>query len=87
MQLESELDEERRRGREVVDHDAHVVHALDRHALDDSDTTSPDSGYTSWPPSRPSCCPTPPNNSDRSEGRSQINDIAGAGFEPATFEL
>ena len=34
LQLESELDEERRRGREVVDHDADVVHALDRHALD-----------------------------------------------------
>src|SRR6266568_9648198 len=32
-QLESELDEERRRGREVVDHDAHVLHALDGHAL------------------------------------------------------
>ncbi len=38
LQLESELDEERRRGREVVDHDAHVLHALDRHALDGSDT-------------------------------------------------
>jgi hypothetical protein len=34
--LESKLDEERYRGREVVDHDAHVVHALDRHALDGS---------------------------------------------------
>ena len=34
LQLESELDEERRRGREIVDHDAHVLHALDRHALD-----------------------------------------------------
>jgi hypothetical protein len=32
LQRESELDEERRRGREVVDHDAHVLHALDRHA-------------------------------------------------------
>jgi integrase len=41
LQLESELDEERRRGREVVDHDAHVLHALDRHALDCSDTTAP----------------------------------------------
>src|SRR5467141_3534891 len=41
LQLESELDEERRRGREVVDHDADVVHALDRHALDCSDTTAP----------------------------------------------
>src|SRR5919198_5057002 len=33
LQLESELDEERRRGGEVVDHDAHVVHALDRQEL------------------------------------------------------
>jgi len=41
LQLESELDEERRRGREVVDHDDHVLHALDRHALDCSDTTAP----------------------------------------------
>src|SRR6266540_2112817 len=41
LQLESELDEERRRGREVVDHDAHVLHALDCHALDGSDTTAP----------------------------------------------
>src|SRR6202521_2702962 len=41
LQLESELDEERRRGREVVDHDAHVLHALDRHALDCSDATVP----------------------------------------------
>src|SRR3989442_9722306 len=40
LQLESELDEERRRGREVVYHDAHVVHALDRHGLDDSDRTA-----------------------------------------------
>ena len=40
LQLESELDEERGRGREVVDHDAHVLHALDRHALDRSDTTA-----------------------------------------------
>ncbi len=30
------LDEERLRGREVVEDDAHVVHALDRHALDGS---------------------------------------------------
>ena len=36
LQLESELDEERLRGREVVEDDAHVVHALDRHALDGS---------------------------------------------------
>ncbi len=41
LQLESELDEERRRGREVVDHDAHVLHASDRHALDGNDTTAP----------------------------------------------
>ena len=41
LQLESELDEERRRGREVVDHDAHVLHALDRHALDGSNTAAP----------------------------------------------
>jgi hypothetical protein len=40
LQLESELDEERRRGREIVDHDAHMVHALDRHALEASDTTA-----------------------------------------------
>ena len=40
LQLESELDEERRRGREVVDHDAHVLHALDRHALDASEVTA-----------------------------------------------
>src|SRR5436190_2508778 len=40
LQLESELDEERRRGREVVDHDAHVFHAFDRHALDGSGTGS-----------------------------------------------
>src|SRR5439155_1281156 len=40
-QLESELDEERRRGREVVDDDAHVVHALDRHAPDGTGTTAP----------------------------------------------
>ena len=31
-----QLDEERRRGREVVDHDADVVHALNRHAPDRS---------------------------------------------------
>jgi hypothetical protein len=36
-QLESELDEERRRRREIVVHDAHVIHALDRHALEGSD--------------------------------------------------
>ena len=38
LHLESELDEERRRGREVVDHDAHMLHTLDRHALDGSGT-------------------------------------------------
>ena len=37
FQLESQLDEESRRGHEVVNHDAHVVHALDRHALDSSE--------------------------------------------------
>src|SRR2546427_11309913 len=36
LQRESELDEERPRGREIVDHNAHVLHALDRHALDGS---------------------------------------------------
>ena len=41
VQREPELDEERRLGLEVVDHDAHVLHALDRHALDGSDTTAP----------------------------------------------
>ncbi len=39
LQLEPQLDEEHRRGREVVDHDAHVIHSLDRHALDASGTT------------------------------------------------
>ena len=34
LQLESELDEELGRGREVVNHDADVVHPLDRHVLD-----------------------------------------------------
>jgi hypothetical protein len=28
-----------------------------------------------------------PNENDRPEGRSQVSDIAGAGFEPATFGL
>jgi len=41
LQLESEVDEERGRGREVGDHDVHVAHALDRHALDGRDTTAP----------------------------------------------
>jgi hypothetical protein len=40
LQLEAELDEERRRRREVVDHDAHVLHALDRHELEASGTGS-----------------------------------------------
>jgi site-specific DNA recombinase len=35
----------------------------------------------------PELLPDLPNSSDRPEGRSQINDIAGAGFEPATFGL
>ena len=34
LQHESELDEELSRGREVVNHDADVVHPLDSHALD-----------------------------------------------------
>ena len=41
MQLESDPDEERRRGREVVDDYAHVLHAFDRRALSRSDTTTP----------------------------------------------
>jgi hypothetical protein len=41
LQLESELEKERRHGREVVDHNAHVLYALDRHALDGKDTTAP----------------------------------------------
>jgi hypothetical protein len=36
LQLGSGLDEEHPCGCEVVDHDAHVLHAFDRHALDDS---------------------------------------------------
>ena len=35
----------------------------------------------------PGLLPDSANESDRPEGRSQINDIAGAGFEPATFGL
>jgi hypothetical protein len=34
QQLESELDEELSRGREVVNHDADVVHPLDRQVLE-----------------------------------------------------
>ncbi|MGH9222878.1 MAG: hypothetical protein ACRD2W_03545 [Acidimicrobiales bacterium] len=41
LHLARELDEERRRGREVVDHDAHVLHAFDRHALNGNGTTAP----------------------------------------------
>jgi hypothetical protein len=51
LQLEPEFDEERRRGLEVVDHDAHVLHALDRHALDGSGATAPAAaslGCRSW---------------------------------------
>ena len=33
-QLESELDEELQRGREVFNHDADVIHLLDGHVLD-----------------------------------------------------
>jgi hypothetical protein len=45
LQLESEFDEERRRGLEVIDHDAHVLHVLDRHALDGSGVTAPVNGH------------------------------------------
>jgi hypothetical protein len=34
LQHESELGEELSRGREVVNHDADVIHPLDRHVLD-----------------------------------------------------
>ena len=34
--LQAELDEERNGSRQVVDDDADVVHALDRHAIEDS---------------------------------------------------
>src|SRR6266542_2157481 len=34
LQLESELDKERSHGREIVNHDADVVHPLNRHVLD-----------------------------------------------------
>jgi hypothetical protein len=37
--LEAEIDEERRRGREVVNDDAHVVHPLNRHVLDCREAT------------------------------------------------
>jgi hypothetical protein len=39
LQLESELDEELGRGREVVNDDAHVLSPLDRHVLDGRDAT------------------------------------------------
>jgi hypothetical protein len=51
--LKSELDEERRRSREVVDHDAHVLHALDRHALDSSDTLNAVSDEVRCSPDHP----------------------------------
>jgi hypothetical protein len=38
--LEPERDEELDRGREVVDHDADVVHPLDRHVFDAKQATS-----------------------------------------------
>ncbi len=37
----AEFDEELGCGREVVDHDADVLHAFDRHALDVNGTTAP----------------------------------------------
>src|ERR671931_2444961 len=47
LQLESELDEERLRGREVVEDDAHMVHTLDRHALDGSADARSTTAYSS----------------------------------------
>jgi hypothetical protein len=41
LQLESELNEERHRVREVVDDYAHVVHPLDCHVLDGRHATEP----------------------------------------------
>jgi hypothetical protein len=41
LQLESELNEERHRVREVVDDYAHVVHSLDCHVLDGRHATEP----------------------------------------------
>ncbi len=41
LQLESELNEERHRVREVVNDYAHVVHAPDRHVFDGRHTTEP----------------------------------------------
>ena len=38
LQLESEFDEELGCGREVVNHDADVLHPLDRHVLDGKDS-------------------------------------------------
>ena len=41
QQLESELDEELGCGREVVDHDADVLHPLERHVLDGNEPVKP----------------------------------------------
>ena len=49
LQLESEFDEERGRSLEVVDHDAHVLQALDRHALDGSGVTGPSCSVSRLP--------------------------------------
>ena len=38
LQLESELDEELGRGREVVNHDADVLHPLNRQVVDGTDS-------------------------------------------------
>ncbi len=38
LQLESEFDEELGCGREVVNHDADVLHPLDRHVLDGNES-------------------------------------------------
>jgi hypothetical protein len=40
LQHESELDEELSRGREVVDHDADVLHPLESHVLDGKEPDS-----------------------------------------------
>ena len=54
LQLESELDEELRCGREVVDDDADVIHPFDRHARDATEVGA--TGFeplgTELPPSR-----------------------------------
>ena len=41
LRLESELDEELRRGLEVVNHDADVIHPLDSHVFDGRRSSSP----------------------------------------------